>query len=268
MPDTIRWRILLVALSGWLSEILVSWRLLVGGLSPWLSHWSYSTTNEEPPLSNFNSYWDIAGLASRYDKQWQSCLRSVSIRARGFFPFGHNKQQQTVASSGTKRRSKIADSAGDDAGSGTVRHTAAKGGYRFLFRLLTGGLLVRIQPAEPKGARMNVLRPNVKLQGARAADNVGCVPRNHTQVARSVEPFKEACQVHADLEPEATRRRRRSSTRRCVTCAPQSVRPLPRRSIGAPSRGEWATLKYGHMVGDLALSKSARGLRRLECQST
>ena len=42
-----------------LCETLVSWRLLVGGLSPWLSHRSYSTTSEEPPLSNFNSYRDI-----------------------------------------------------------------------------------------------------------------------------------------------------------------------------------------------------------------
>jgi ABC-type lipoprotein release transport system permease subunit len=42
-----------------LCETLVSWRLLAGGLSPWLSHRSYSTTSEEPPLSNFNSYWDI-----------------------------------------------------------------------------------------------------------------------------------------------------------------------------------------------------------------
>ena len=28
-------------------------------LSPWLDHRSYSTTSEEPPLSIFNSYWDI-----------------------------------------------------------------------------------------------------------------------------------------------------------------------------------------------------------------
>ena len=42
-----------------LCETLVSWRLLVGGLSPGLSHHSYSTSSEEPPLSNFNSYRDI-----------------------------------------------------------------------------------------------------------------------------------------------------------------------------------------------------------------
>jgi len=42
-----------------LCETLVSWRLLVGGLSPWLGHRSYSTTSEEPPLSNFNNYRDI-----------------------------------------------------------------------------------------------------------------------------------------------------------------------------------------------------------------
>jgi hypothetical protein len=38
---------------------LVSWRLLVGGLLALASHRSYSTTSEEPPLSHFNSYWDI-----------------------------------------------------------------------------------------------------------------------------------------------------------------------------------------------------------------
>ena len=48
-----------------LCETLVSWRLLVGGLSPWLSHRSYSTTSEEPPLSIFNSYWDIPPARSR-----------------------------------------------------------------------------------------------------------------------------------------------------------------------------------------------------------
>ena len=37
----------------------------------------------------------------------------------------------------------------DGARSDNVRHTAAKGDYRFFFRLLTGGLLVRIQPEEP-----------------------------------------------------------------------------------------------------------------------
>ena len=38
---------------------LSSWRLLVGGLSPGVSHHSFTTSSEEPPLSNFNSYWDI-----------------------------------------------------------------------------------------------------------------------------------------------------------------------------------------------------------------
>src|ERR1019366_8939710 len=46
-----------------LCETFVSWRLLAGGLSPWLSHRSYSTTSEEPPLSNFNSYRDIPALS-------------------------------------------------------------------------------------------------------------------------------------------------------------------------------------------------------------
>ena len=42
----------------------VSWRLLVGGLSPGLSHHSFITSSEEPPLSNFNSYWDIPDEAT------------------------------------------------------------------------------------------------------------------------------------------------------------------------------------------------------------
>src|SRR5204863_1654720 len=39
-----------------LCETLVSWRLLIGGLSPGASHHSFTTSSEEPPLSNFNSY--------------------------------------------------------------------------------------------------------------------------------------------------------------------------------------------------------------------
>jgi len=42
-----------------LCETLVSWRLLVGGPFALACHRSYSTTSEEPPLSNFNSYRDI-----------------------------------------------------------------------------------------------------------------------------------------------------------------------------------------------------------------
>src|SRR5256885_259407 len=42
-----------------LCETLASWRLLVGGLSPGASHHSFTTSSEEPPLSNFNSYRDI-----------------------------------------------------------------------------------------------------------------------------------------------------------------------------------------------------------------
>src|SRR6266481_5718894 len=45
-----------------LCETLSSWRLLVGGLSPGASHHSFTTSSEEPPLSNFNSYRDIPGL--------------------------------------------------------------------------------------------------------------------------------------------------------------------------------------------------------------
>src|SRR5439155_7485022 len=42
-----------------LCETLSSWRLLVGGPSPAASHHSFTTSSEEPPLSNFNSYHDI-----------------------------------------------------------------------------------------------------------------------------------------------------------------------------------------------------------------
>src|SRR6202165_1799481 len=54
-----------------LCETLSSWRLLVGGLSPGASHHSFTTSSEEPPLSNFNSYGDppepqaIIGLHDR-----------------------------------------------------------------------------------------------------------------------------------------------------------------------------------------------------------
>src|SRR2546428_12381030 len=44
-----------------LCETLFSWRLLVGGLTPAASHHSCTTSSEEPPLSNFNSYRECAG---------------------------------------------------------------------------------------------------------------------------------------------------------------------------------------------------------------
>src|SRR5258708_28498524 len=47
-----------------LCETLSSWRLLVGGLSPGASHHSFTTSSEEPPLSNFNSYRDIPRVQS------------------------------------------------------------------------------------------------------------------------------------------------------------------------------------------------------------
>jgi hypothetical protein len=50
-----------------------------------------------------------------------------AINVALFLPFGCNKEQQTAASSGTKRSSKSWDSASDDARSGNVQHTAAKG---------------------------------------------------------------------------------------------------------------------------------------------
>ena len=64
-------------------------------------------------------------------------------------PFGATKggkQRQTTAQSESQ---KSLDSSGDGARSGKAQQPAAKSGYRRLFRLLTGGLLVRIQPEEP-----------------------------------------------------------------------------------------------------------------------
>jgi hypothetical protein len=54
-----------------------------------------------------------------------------------------------AARAGKGEGRKSPNSTSDDARSGNVQHTAANGGYRFFFRLLTGGLLVRIQPEEP-----------------------------------------------------------------------------------------------------------------------
>src|SRR5713101_4347390 len=52
-----------------LCETLSSWRLLVGGRSPAASHHSFTTSSEEPPLSNFNNQWDIprSGLGKERD---------------------------------------------------------------------------------------------------------------------------------------------------------------------------------------------------------
>ena len=43
-----------------LCKTFASWRLLLRGFRPRFGHQSYSTTSEEPPLSTFNSYWDIS----------------------------------------------------------------------------------------------------------------------------------------------------------------------------------------------------------------
>src|SRR5437899_9303456 len=56
-----------------LCETLSSWRLLVGGLSPGASHHSFTTSSEEPPLSNFNSYRDISFQLANV---WLTSLRS------------------------------------------------------------------------------------------------------------------------------------------------------------------------------------------------
>ncbi len=41
-----------------------SWQLLVGGRMPVASHHSCTTSSEEPPLSNFNSQWDLPPMHS------------------------------------------------------------------------------------------------------------------------------------------------------------------------------------------------------------
>ena len=58
-----------------LCETLVSWRLLVGGLSPGASHHSFTKSSEEPPLSNFNSQWDIPSWIDD-DQALEMCKRS------------------------------------------------------------------------------------------------------------------------------------------------------------------------------------------------
>jgi hypothetical protein len=90
-------------------------------------------------------------------KKYPNCGRLFHISnghsSRSTLPFScpfdatkSGKRQQAAAQS---EGQKSADSARDEAGSGNAQHAAAKGGYRFFFRLLTGGLLVRIQPEEP-----------------------------------------------------------------------------------------------------------------------
>jgi hypothetical protein len=60
------------------------------------------------------------------------------MRRCPFIALERNKEEQTSAKAGTKRRSIIADSTSDGVGSSNGQHTAASGGYRFFFRLLTG----------------------------------------------------------------------------------------------------------------------------------
>ena len=75
----------------------------------------------------------------KFNPHHQNVLRqhSIGVAWREAFPFQEvalllpfqcNKEKQTAASAGTKRRSKIADSSSDVAHSSNVQHTAAKGG--------------------------------------------------------------------------------------------------------------------------------------------
>src|SRR5258706_15480451 len=61
-----------------LCETLSSWRLLVAGLSPGASHHSFTTSSEEPPLSNFNSYRDIP---QEHPEQALACASLLMGRA-------------------------------------------------------------------------------------------------------------------------------------------------------------------------------------------
>jgi len=60
----------------------VSWRLLAGGLSPWLSHRSYSTTSEEPPLSNFNNY---RGIPLHPGPRWLAGKSTANLNTPAFY---------------------------------------------------------------------------------------------------------------------------------------------------------------------------------------
>jgi hypothetical protein len=64
-------------------------------------------------------------------------------------PLGATKASKRPRTPEQSEGRKTPNSRCDDARSGSVQHAAAKGGYRRLVRLLTGGLLVRIQPEEP-----------------------------------------------------------------------------------------------------------------------
>src|SRR5712692_8280423 len=66
-----------------LCETLSSWRLLVGGLSPGASHHSFTTSSEEPPLSNFNSYRDISGDRTKSGR-------------RDLFPMGGTRSDRRI----------------------------------------------------------------------------------------------------------------------------------------------------------------------------
>src|SRR2546422_11763600 len=65
-----------------LCETLFSWRLLVGGLTPAASHHSCTTSSEEPPLSNFNSYRECAGELTN-DRRGRGPPRPRPSRAGG-----------------------------------------------------------------------------------------------------------------------------------------------------------------------------------------
>jgi hypothetical protein len=68
------------------------------------------------------------GYLSFTKTRWPICveifLRDVAL----FLPFGCNKDRQTAASGGTKRRSEIGGFYGDEARSGNVQQTAAQSG--------------------------------------------------------------------------------------------------------------------------------------------
>ena len=64
-------------------------------------------------------------------------------------PFGATKSSKRQQAAAQSEGRKSEGSKSEDARAGSVRHMHANGGQRLFFRLLTGGVLVRIQPEEP-----------------------------------------------------------------------------------------------------------------------
>ena len=66
-----------------------------------------------------------------------------------FLPFRCNNGRQIAASARQPLTSKALGSIEQEAQAGSLEQESARHGSRAFFRLLTGGLLVRVQPEEP-----------------------------------------------------------------------------------------------------------------------